>query len=90
MASVSDTRSVTCPDCGSPALPIFYGDPPHQTYLTAEEHGRLVLGGNMSDENQPSWACSDSDCALRWNGPDPLRAIQRAVRQLESHESHSG
>lgn len=83
MTSASDGHGETCPDCGSPGIPIFYGDPPDSSYLTAHEHGRLVLGG-MTRGNGPTWACSGPDCSLRWNGPDPLRAIQQAVREFDS------
>ena len=83
MTSPSDVHGETCPDCGSPGIPIFYGDPPSPSYLTAEEHGRLVLGV-ATGENNPNWACSGSNCSLRWNGSDPLRAIQQAVRELDN------
>jgi hypothetical protein len=83
MTSAPEEHGVTCPDCGSRGVPIFYGDPPEPSYLTAEEHGRLVLGGAMPGAGRPTWACSGSDCSLRWSGPDPLRAIQQAVQEFD-------
>lgn len=84
MTPASDVPSETCPDCGSPGVPIYYGEPPNSSYLTAVEHGRLVLGGDMTGgQDMPRWACSATECSQRWHGPDPLRAIQQAVRHLD-------
>lgn len=83
MTSKPEVHSDTCPDCGSPGVPIFYGDPPDSSYLTAMEHGRLVLGGARTGEGMPTWSCASAECSNRWQGPDPLRAIQQAVRQLD-------
>ena len=83
MTSPADVHGETCPDCDSPGIPIFYGDPPSAAYLTAQEHGRLVIGIAIGD-NSPNWECSGSDCSLRWHGSDPLRAIQQVVREYEN------
>jgi hypothetical protein len=52
---------VTCPRCGSEAIPIEYGLP-GSDLAEAEERGEVVLGG--CEPKEATWACRS--CGARW------------------------
>jgi hypothetical protein len=54
----------TCPECGAEGVPIVYGMPGPEL-IAEEKAGRVVLGGCVIEEEDPTWACKGPD-QHRW------------------------
>lgn len=48
----------TCPNCGRPGVPMMYGEPGPEMIAAAKEE-RIVLGGCVIGDGQPTWTCSE-------------------------------
>lgn len=61
-----ESKPRTCPNCGSSRIAdILYGLPYYSEELERDiEAGRIVLGGCLISENNPSWICADCHTPL--------------------------
>ena len=57
-------ENLICPGCKSDkVIPILYGYPTHEAFLSVEE-GKLVLGGCEVSDEAPNWHCKE--CSKEW------------------------
>lgn len=75
---LAEPVEVWCPACGAKGVPIAYGRWTDRN-MAARDAGLVVLGGCLSDDDPPQWACT-VDSEHRWtNGERDERRHQVAV-----------
>ena len=66
--SQCEGTGIECPRCSSDSvIPVIYGMPAG-FLVTAEQEGKLKLGGIIMNEDSPDWICRQ--CGHEWPDPD--------------------